>query len=152
MCATTYIPYVATKYGIGTVYMATFSYASAVGVAPAMIGSITHTATTVAYTSASDARLKENITDVSNIRETLNKLRPRTFHFIRDEEKDLHIGFIAQDVLPIKPELVLGDGDKPDGTYGLDYDGILALTVKALQEANAKIEQLENRISQLENK
>jgi phage shock protein A len=41
----------------------------------------------------------------------------------------------------------------------LDYDGILALTVKALQEANIKtkqlenkIEQLENRISQLENK
>jgi len=48
--------------------------------------------------------------------------------------------------------MVLGDGDKPNGTYGLDYDGILALTVKALQEANTKIEQLENRISQLENK
>jgi phage shock protein A len=54
---------------------------------------------------------------------------------------------------------VLGDGDKEAGTYGLDYDGILALTVKALQEANIKtkqlenkIEQLENRISQLENK
>ena len=46
----------------------------------------------------------------------------------------------------------MGDGDTENGTYGLDYDGILALTVKALQEANAKIEQLESRISQLENK
>ena len=54
--------------------------------------------------------------------------------------------------MPIKPDLVLGDGDKPNGTYGLDYDGILALTVKALQESNIKIKELENRISQLENK
>ena len=45
-----------------------------------------------------------------------------------------------------------GDGYKENGTFGLDYDGILALTVKSLQEANAKIEQLENRIIQLENK
>ncbi len=53
----------------------------------------------------------------------------------------------------------MGDGDKENGTYGLDYDGILALTVKALQEANTKIDnmksvidQLHQRINNLENK
>jgi len=82
---------------------------------------------------------------------TIQLDQAKNFEFKNNPNVKRH-GFIAQDVLPIKPELVLGDGDKPDGTYGLDYDGILALTVKALQEANAKIEQLENRISQLENK
>jgi hypothetical protein len=52
----------------------------------------------------------------------------------------------------VKPELVLGDGDKPNGTYGLDYDGILALTVKSLQEANKKIEQLEKEMELLKNR
>jgi len=100
----------------------------------------------------SDIRTKQNVEYIyEDASTTINKLKPVKFEF-KDYPNVKRHGFIAQDVLPIKPELVLGDGDKPDGTYGLDYDGILALTVKALQEANAKIEQLETRISQLENK
>jgi peptide methionine sulfoxide reductase MsrB len=41
---------------------------------------------------------------------------------------------------------------KENGTYGLDYDGILALTVKALQESNKKIFELETMIKELRNK
>jgi hypothetical protein len=107
----------------------------------------------------SDIRTKQNIEYIyEDVSTTINKLKPAKFEFKNNPNVARH-GFIAQDVLPIKPELVLGDGDKEAGTYGLDYDGILALTVKALQEANIKtkqlenkIEQLENRISQLENK
>jgi hypothetical protein len=100
----------------------------------------------------SDIRTKQNVEYIyQDASDTINQLKPVKFEF-KDNPNITRHGFIAQDVLPIKPELVLGDGDKPNGTYGLDYDGILALTVKALQEANTKIEQLENRISQLENK
>jgi hypothetical protein len=100
----------------------------------------------------SDIRTKQNVEYIyEDVSTTINKLKPVKFEF-KDNPNVKRHGFIAQDVLPIKPDLVLGDGDKPNGTYGLDYDGILALTVKALQESNIKIKELENRISQLENK
>jgi hypothetical protein len=53
-------------------------------------------------------------------------------------------------VLSTKPDLVLGDGAKEEGTYGLDYDGILALTIKSLQEALARIDQLEKAIKDIQ--
>jgi hypothetical protein len=100
----------------------------------------------------SDIRTKNNIEYIDDsVLPIINKLKPASFEF-KDNPNVRRHGFIAQDVLPVKPDLVLGDGYKEDGIYGLDYDGILALTVKALQEANAKIEQLEARISHLENK
>jgi hypothetical protein len=86
----------------------------------------------------SDIRTKQNVEYIyEDASTTINKLKPVKFEF-KDYPNVKRHGFIAQDVLPIKPELVLGDGDKEAGTYGLDYDGILALTVKALQEANIK--------------
>jgi len=100
----------------------------------------------------SDIRVKNNIEYIyDNTSPTINQLKPAKFEFNNNLGVVRH-GFIAQDVLQIKPDLVLGDGSKENGTYGLDYEGILALTVKSLQEANAKIIDLENRISQLENK
>jgi len=100
----------------------------------------------------SDIRTKENVEYIyENTLPTITQLKPVKFEFKYNTGVKRH-GFIAQDVLNVKPELVLGDGDKETGTYGLDYDGILALTVKALQEANEKIEKLEARVSQLENK
>jgi hypothetical protein len=100
----------------------------------------------------SDLRTKNNIEYInSDISSIINQLRPIKFEFKTSPGKIRH-GFIAQDVLEIKPDLVLGDGDKENGTYGLDYDGILALTVKALQESNKKIFELETMIKELQNK
>lgn len=100
----------------------------------------------------SDRRTKNNIEYINNdVSSIINQLRPVKFEFKRNPGKTRH-GFIAQDILEIKPDLVLGDGDKENGTYGLDYDGILALTVKALQESNKKIFELETMIKELQNK
>lgn len=100
----------------------------------------------------SDKRVKNNIQPITeNTLPIIEKLEPVKFQFKSNPNITRH-GFVAQDVLNIKPDLVLGDGDQEGGTYGLDYDGLLALTIKALQEANIKIKQLEQRIIQLENK
>ena len=97
----------------------------------------------------SDFRFKDKIEYIQeNVFETINLFKPAKFEFKNYPNIKRH-GFIAQDVLNIKPELVLGDGYKEDGTYGLDYDGILALSVKALQETNAKIETMQININQL---
>jgi hypothetical protein len=100
----------------------------------------------------SDARVKNNITYItSSTYDIVSQLQPVSFEFNSNPGITRH-GFIAQDVLEIKPDLVLGDGAEEGGTYGLDYDGILALTVKALQEATTRIEQLEQEVQLLKNK
>jgi hypothetical protein len=87
----------------------------------------------------SDKRTKQNIEyiNTSGI-DAINLLKPVKFEFIKCPEKTRR-GFIAQDVLEVIPDLVLGDGELEDGTYGLDYDGILALAVKAIQELNERL-------------
>ena len=100
----------------------------------------------------SDRRTKDNINYIiEDATYIINQLQPAEFEFKNNLGVKRH-GFIAQDILEIKPDLVLGDGSKENGTYGLDYDGILALTVKALQEANTKIDKLEKTIEELKNK
>jgi len=99
----------------------------------------------------SDKRVKNNIEYISDSSVSIiNQLKPVKFEYNQYPGITRH-GFIAQDVLDVEPKLVLGDGDKEDGTYGLDYDGILSLTVKALQEAINRIEVLENTIQELKN-
>jgi len=97
----------------------------------------------------SDKRLKNNIEYISGDSSSIIlQLKPAKFEFNKYVGIKRH-GFIAQDVLETTPELVLGDGEKKDGVYGLDYDGILALTVKSLQEALIKINDLEIKIKEL---
>jgi hypothetical protein len=100
----------------------------------------------------SDRRLKNNIEYISiDVSPIIQQFKPVKFEF-NDYKDIVRHGFIAQDVLEFKPELVLGDGDKENGVYGLDYDGILSLTVKALQESIKRIEYLEKQIQELKNK
>jgi hypothetical protein len=100
----------------------------------------------------SDARVKNTITYItSSAYDIISQLKPASFEFNNTPGITRH-GFIAQDILKVKPDLVLGDGAIEGGTYGLDYDGILALTVKALQEANNRIDALEQQIGVLKNK
>ena len=94
----------------------------------------------------SDRRVKKDITPISqNALSFINELNPVSFKFKEDCAEKTRRGFIAQDILETSiPSLVLGDGDQEGGTYGLDYDGILSLAVKALQEAMCRIEILES--------
>jgi hypothetical protein len=97
--------------------------------------------------NVSDRRKKTNINYITtNQLDNILKLRPVTFNKIADEvvSENIHTGFIAQDIMEEGlPNLVMGSDE---GGYGLDYNGILALTVKALQEANAKITSLEEKL------
>jgi hypothetical protein len=87
--------------------------------------------------NVSDRRNKKDITYIEDSQlSIILKLKPASFNKKspgKDEYSDhVHTGFIAQDVLESGvPNLV--HGNEEDG-YGLDYDGILALTVKAIQE------------------
>ena len=104
----------------------------------------------------SDARTKDDIDyNFDNGIESVLKLQPTKFKFKNAPGKQRR-GFIAQDVLQAIPDLVLGDGEKENGTYGLDYDGISALTVKAIQEIiikyDDKIQKQQVEIEELKTK
>ena len=52
-------------------------------------------------------------------------------------------GFIAQEVQQILPDIITGEETETD-YLGLDYNSVLAIAVKAIQELEARIKQLEN--------
>lgn len=55
------------------------------------------------------------------------------------------IGFIAQDVKEIVPELISNpDCDESKGFYAMDDGKMTSILVKAIQELSQKVEQLEN--------
>ena len=56
------------------------------------------------------------------------------------------IGFIAQEIEQIIPEVVSGE----EGNKGLSYGHLTAVLTRAIQEQQAQIEQLEARLVALE--
>ena len=98
-----------------------------------------------AGSNVSDRRLKENIATIElNAIEKINQLVPKSYNMIAHPGIKRH-GFIAQEVKEIIPDFVIGEETDED-YLGVDYNGILALTIKALQEANAKITALEEKL------
>jgi hypothetical protein len=109
--------------------------------------------TTCSFTASSDERLKTDITDLTDGLTTINKLRPRKFKWIsegKDAEHD-H-GFVAQELYEdYKSRAVVVGGDDPKtDPWSVDGSKLVPMLVKALQEADAKIEALTLRVTALE--
>jgi hypothetical protein len=105
---------------------------------------------TAAWQSTSDERLK---TDIKTIDSTARLLQLRPVDYLwksqltSDEPNKRNLGFIAQEVKEVFPELV---GVAPDGMFSVEYTGLIAPLVKAIQEQQALITQLTARITALE--
>jgi hypothetical protein len=102
-----------------------------------------------AWTYGSDLRMKENISNVENGIEFVNKLKPKYFDYINGTKNNL--GFIAQEIQEILPEAVSIIDDKT-GMLGLKTDFLVPMLVKAVQEQTQIIKDLEARIVSLEQK
>lgn len=118
------------------------------------IGSITTSGSTTSFNTSSDYRLKENVAPISDGIARLQQLSPSRFNFISDPTKIVD-GFIAHEVQAIVPEAVHGEKDAVDGDgapihQGIDQSKLVPLLTAALQEAVARIETLEARITTLE--
>ena len=102
------------------------------------------------YNTTSDARLKENVSTITDGIDVLNQMRAVEFDWIGEDDEPRTRGFIAQEMVGVAPESVSGE---PDGEImmGMDYGRITPVIVAALQEAITKIETLEARITALEN-
>ena len=134
-------------------------------------------ATSVAYQTSSDYRLKENLVSISDGIDRVKQLKPLKFNFIN--EPRIVDGFLAHEVSDIVPEAIGGEKDAmKDQEYevspavyneegelvteavigtrsvpdyqGIDQSKLVPLLTAALQEAVAKIEALEARVESLE--
>ncbi len=95
--------------------------------------------------TASDRRLKRDVLGLDKVLDKMMLLQPVTYHYRHDAAQQARsIGFLAQDVQTLFPELV-GSASNQEGTeqyLALNYAGFSVLTVKAIQEQQAQIEQL----------
>jgi hypothetical protein len=103
--------------------------------------------------SISDERVKENIVDLETGLTQIMALQPRRFDFKDGEgsgEKNV-AGFVAQEVESVLPDLIdFSRHDTIADLKSLKMGDMIPTMVKAMQEQQALIESLTNRIEALE--
>jgi hypothetical protein len=100
-------------------------------------------------TAYSDRRVKENIVPINDALEKVNSLQGVYYNKIDDEEKKKEIGFIAQDVNEVAPELVTYAEDVDQ--YGVKYGNTTALLVEAVKELTQQVKDLKQEIKEIKN-
>jgi hypothetical protein len=107
-------------------------------------------------TISSDIRLKENIVPATSKLEDLLKLNVVNFNLKDDQDKKKQLGFIAQEFKEVFPSLVYQkdtrkydeEGNLISGledTLGVQVGMEFAILVKAIQELEARVKELENK-------
>lgn len=103
----------------------------------------------------SDIRLKENIeASETDALETVNRMKVRQFDW-KERMGGWHqnIGFVADELEEIDPNLALGGGYDENGEMDIKQINspyLLNYAIKAIQELSAKVEAQEKRIKELE--
>ena len=104
------------------------------------------------FNGASDVNLKNNIEPITYGLNEVLKIKPVEFYWNKEKYNYSGyktIGFIAQDLMDIIPNAATVSGD---GNMQIEYTAIIATLTKAIQEQQALIKALEQRIINLENK
>lgn len=98
--------------------------------------------TTGAWTYDTSRRsAKENIRTSAYGLEAVKQLQPRQFNYLASEQFREDVGFIADEVHTVIPELA--PPDEAGEPAGVSYDRLTAVLCKAIQELAAKVEALE---------
>jgi len=105
----------------------------------------TVTLETTNFTQTSDARKKKNVFPINDALSAIELLNPVTFNWKSDDKAD--VGFIAQEMREVYPELVEEDSA---GFLSVAYTGIVAPLVRAMQQQQKMIEDLQHRLDNIE--
>lgn len=119
-------------------------------------GSITTNGTITGYNTASDYRLKENIIPLTGALDKIAALKPSLYNYKSDTTTQIE-GFIAHELQAVVPHAVTGEKDAVDADgkpvyQGVDASFLVPHLVAAIQEQQAIITSLTERITALENK
>jgi hypothetical protein len=134
---------------------------SAPDVALDVVGSIYYTGT---ISDVSDRRLKENVLDLSDSLNKVCQLNAKSYTLIADrdnEEEEVELGFIAQEVQTVFPEVVKniqkyvvdenGEDTEEEINYlGVSYIQLVAPMVEAIKELKTEVDILKAKVTALE--
>lgn len=104
-----------------------------------------------ALTALSDKSLKTSINDLDYGLAAINALRPVVYKLLSEVERadelktecPTRLGFVAQDVQKVIPELTIEMGDK----LALEQTGIIPVLVKAVQELSEQVTALQTALN-----
>jgi hypothetical protein len=113
--------------------------------------------------NASDAKLKNNITPLTNVIDRIKKLEPKIYSYSDSPEyrhmnlpEGSHYGLIAQDLEKVFPEMVVNTihPSVNEKREGVSYKGVtmmemIPVLIQAIKEQQQKIEDLEKTIADL---
>lgn len=100
-----------------------------------------------AFLYTSDKRLKDNIETIQDPLQKVQALRGVTWNWKKDGKAD--VGFIAQEVEQVLPELV---ATKDDGYKAVQYANLVWVLVEAVKEQQKQIDALTAKVEALETK
>lgn len=137
------------------------------GIIKASIG--THIWTSGNVTAYSDLRVKEKLEIIPNALDKISKINGYTYNRtdvvpdeIEPEYDSLHnpnkrfVGLVAQELLKVLPEAVLGGPTTQEGTedehYSVAYGNVTALLIEGMKEQQAQIEAMKIEIQRLKDK
>ncbi|WP_153800900.1 tail fiber domain-containing protein [Foetidibacter luteolus] len=99
------------------------------------------------YHGVSDIRLKENLQPYPEVLSNVMLLKPYRYHFKNNPDTSASIGFIAQQVASVFPELVkAGCYRNNDSLLSLNYQALSVIALKAIQEQQVMIDELKATI------
>jgi hypothetical protein len=105
--------------------------------------------TAVSYNTTSDKRLKENIKLNKNGLELIQQVKVRDFNWKNAPDLS-YTGFIAQELEKIVPTIVTKGGKDPNtNPWTVNQSGLIPYMVKAIQEQQKLIVNLQKQIDQL---
>lgn len=99
----------------------------------------------------SDIRFKKNIQNLNYGMEDIMKIRPVSYQLKEGNDSRLYLGFIAQEIEKIIPELVSNTQDS-NGYKAVDYIKLIPVLVKGLQDQEEKIKDQQKQIEALKQK
>ncbi|MBK9329213.1 MAG: tail fiber domain-containing protein [Sphingobacteriales bacterium] len=111
---------------------------------------VTHHTTSV-YFPFSDKRLKKNIQPLTNVMEKISRLDLYSFEYNKSASKSflpsgMHYGFMAQELKEVYPTFVQLNSD---GYYSVNYQEMIPVLTKGLQEQQQQIEALKKEMAEL---
>jgi hypothetical protein len=108
-----------------------------------MSGNLTMAGDITAY---SDARVKENVKTIDNALDKVLALRGVYYNRIDSDDKKRKMGVIAQETLPIVPEVVNQDSE---GMYNVSYGNLGGLFIEAFKNQQTLIHSQQSQIDEL---
>lgn len=114
------------------------------------VGNISVTATSTAYNTSSDYRLKTNLEPLTDAIARLLQIPVHRFNWLADPSAPKVDGFLAHEAQAVVPESVTGRKDEVDAEgspihQGIDQSKLIPLLVAAVQELAARVAVLESK-------